>query len=67
MHEVRAVRLGRAGGRIDRDVSAELELAWWQSVLESLLAKMRLFRVPEFMGMAFLLALLALSSDSMLR
>jgi formate hydrogenlyase subunit 4 len=34
---------------------------------ESLTAKMRLFRVPEFLGMAFLLALLALTSDSMLR
>lgn len=34
---------------------------------ESATAKMRLFRVPEFLGMAFLLALLALSSDSMLR
>ena len=30
-------------------------------------AKMRLFRVPEFLGMAFLLALLALTSDSLLR
>jgi formate hydrogenlyase subunit 4 len=34
---------------------------------ESTTAKMRLFRVPEFLGMAFLLALLALTSDSLLR
>lgn len=37
------------------------------ALTESLTAKMRLFRVPEFLGMAFLLALLALSSDSLLR
>jgi len=29
--------------------------------------KLRLFRVPEFLGMAFLLALLALASNSLLR
>jgi len=34
---------------------------------ESLLAKLRLFRVPEFLGMAFLLSLLALTSNSLLR
>jgi len=34
---------------------------------ESVTAKMRLFRVPEFLGMAFLLALLALTSDALLR
>jgi formate hydrogenlyase subunit 4 len=34
---------------------------------ESTTAKMRLFRVPEFLGMAFLLALLALTSNSLLR
>jgi len=34
---------------------------------ESLTAKLRLFRVPEFLGMAFLLSLLALTSDSLLR
>jgi len=34
---------------------------------ESATAKMRLFRVPEFLGMAFLLALLALASNSLLR
>ncbi|HEY2954221.1 MAG TPA: NADH-quinone oxidoreductase subunit H [Candidatus Eisenbacteria bacterium] len=33
---------------------------------ESLTAKLRLFRVPEFLGMAFLLALLALTSNSLL-
>jgi formate hydrogenlyase subunit 4 len=37
------------------------------AVTESVTARMRLFRVPEFLGMAFLLALLALSTDSMLR
>ena len=37
------------------------------AVTESTTAKMRLFRVPEFLGMAFLLALLALTSDSLLR
>ena len=37
------------------------------AVTESVTAKMRLFRVPEFLGMAFLLALLALSSDTLLR
>jgi formate hydrogenlyase subunit 4 len=34
---------------------------------ESLTAKLRLFRVPEFLGMAFLLSLLALTSDTLLR
>jgi hypothetical protein len=28
---------------------------------------MRLFRVPEFLGMAFLLALIALTSDTLTR
>ena len=37
------------------------------AMLESVTAKMRLFRVPEFLGMAFLLSLLALSFDSFLR
>jgi len=37
------------------------------AVVESVTAKMRLFRVPEFLGMAFLLALLALTSDALLR
>jgi formate hydrogenlyase subunit 4 len=37
------------------------------AITESVTARMRLFRVPEFLGMAFLLALLALSTDSMLR
>lgn len=37
------------------------------AVTESLIARMRLFRIPEFLGMAFLLSLLALSSDSLLR
>ena len=37
------------------------------ALTESATAKMRLFRVPEFLGMAFLLALLALTSDSLLR
>jgi formate hydrogenlyase subunit 4 len=37
------------------------------AVTESVTAKMRLFRVPEFLGMAFLLSLLALASDAMLR
>ena len=37
------------------------------AVTESVTAKMRLFRVPEFLGMAFLLALIALTSDSLLR
>jgi formate hydrogenlyase subunit 4 len=37
------------------------------AVMESSTAKMRLFRVPEFLGMAFLLALLALASNSLLR
>ena len=37
------------------------------AVTESSTAKMRLFRVPEFLGMAFLLALLALASNSLLR
>ena len=37
------------------------------AVTESVTAKMRLFRVPEFLGMAFLLSLLALTSDAMLR
>ena len=35
------------------------------AVLESVTARMRLFRVPEFLGMAFLLALLALTSGSL--
>lgn len=37
------------------------------AVIESVTARMRLFRVPEFLGMAFLLALLALTTDSLLR
>lgn len=37
------------------------------ALTESLTAKMRLFRVPEFLGMAFLLALIALTSDTLLR
>ncbi len=37
------------------------------AVTESVTAKMRLFRVPEFLGMAFLLSLLALASNAMLR
>jgi formate hydrogenlyase subunit 4 len=37
------------------------------ALTESLTAKMRLFRVPEYLGMAFLLSLLALTSDSLLR
>ena len=37
------------------------------AVLESVTARMRLFRVPEFLGMAFLLAVLALSTDALLR
>ncbi|OGF13669.1 MAG: formate hydrogenlyase [Candidatus Eisenbacteria bacterium RBG_16_71_46] len=37
------------------------------AVSESVTAKMRLFRVPEFLGMAFLLSLLALASASLLR
>ena len=37
------------------------------AITESVTAKMRLFRVPEFLGMAFLLALLALASNSLLR
>lgn len=37
------------------------------ALLESATARMRLFRVPEFLGMAFLLSLLALASDSLLR
>ena len=37
------------------------------AITESATAKMRLFRVPEFLGMAFLLALLALASNSLLR
>ena len=51
-------------------------LAWLAKLLvfavavaltESLTAKMRLFRVPEFLGMAFLLALIALTSDTLTR
>lgn len=60
------------------DASAVLvTLATWLSKLvlfavavaltESVTARMRLFRVPEFLGMAFLLALLALSTDTLLR
>ncbi len=50
-------------------------LAWLAKLLafavvvaltESLTAKMRLFRVPEFLGMAFLLALIALTSDTLI-
>jgi formate hydrogenlyase subunit 4 len=37
------------------------------ALTESLTAKMRLFRVPEFLGMAFLLALIALASDTLTR
>jgi len=37
------------------------------AVLESVRAKMRLFRVPEFLGLAFLLSLLALASDALMR
>jgi formate hydrogenlyase subunit 4 len=37
------------------------------AVLESVTARVRLFRVPEFLGMAFLLALLAFASDSLFR
>jgi len=37
------------------------------AVTESVTARLRLFRVPEFLGMAFLLALLALSTDAFLR
>jgi formate hydrogenlyase subunit 4 len=37
------------------------------ALTESVTAKMRLFRVPEFLGMAFLLSLLALTTDSILR
>ncbi len=36
------------------------------ALTESLTAKMRLFRVPEFLGMAFLLSLIALTSDTLL-
>ncbi|MEY4374195.1 MAG: hypothetical protein RL760_361, partial [Candidatus Eisenbacteria bacterium] len=35
------------------------------AITESVTARMRLFRVPEFLGMAFLLALLALSTDAL--
>lgn len=51
-------------------------LAWLAKLLvfavavaltESLTARMRLFRVPEFLGMAFLLALIALTSDTLTR
>lgn len=51
-------------------------LAWLAKLLafavavaltESLTARMRLFRVPEFLGMAFLLALIALASDTLTR
>ncbi len=37
------------------------------AAIESVTAKMRLFRVPEFLGMAFLLSLLALASNAMLK
>jgi formate hydrogenlyase subunit 4 len=37
------------------------------ALTESLTSKMRLFRVPEFLGMAFLLALIALTSDTLTR
>ena len=37
------------------------------AAVESMTAKMRLFRVPEFLGMAFLLSLLALASNAMLK
>jgi formate hydrogenlyase subunit 4 len=37
------------------------------AVMESVNVRMRLFRVPEFLGMAFLLSVLALASDAMLR
>ncbi len=42
-------------------------LALAVAVLESVTAKMRLFRVPEFLGLAFLLSLLALASDALMR
>lgn len=44
-----------------------LVLAVAVALLESVTAKMRLFRVPEFLGLAFLLSLLALASDSLMR
>jgi formate hydrogenlyase subunit 4 len=44
-----------------------MALAVAVAVLESVAARMRLYRVPEFLGLAFLLALLALASDAMLR
>lgn len=37
------------------------------ALLESVTARMRLFRVPEFLGLAFLLSLLALASDALMR
>ena len=59
-----------AGPRASRSVAwlgKLLLFAVVVAVTESTTAKMRLFRVPEFLGMAFLLALLALTSDSLLR
>ncbi len=37
------------------------------ALLESITARIRMFRVPEFLGLAFLLSLLALASDSLMR
>ena len=37
------------------------------ALVESVLARMRLFRVPEFLGTAFLLALIALASGTLTR
>jgi formate hydrogenlyase subunit 4 len=44
-----------------------LLFAFAVAITESVTARMRLFRAPEFLGMAFLLSLLALTSDSLMR
>ena len=42
-------------------LAAKLALAGFAlALLETLSAKMRIFRVPEFLGMAFLLAVIAM-------
>jgi formate hydrogenlyase subunit 4 len=42
-------------------------LAFVIAVLETRVAKLRLFRVPELLGVSFVLALLAVTSSFLLR
>jgi len=54
-HALYAIRHGRTGIRSARLAAGAADLA----LFESTIAEMRVFRVPEFLGMAVLLGLLA--------